>query len=119
MTHIPIYDASAPVVCTASSDEIPQRIAQIESLRTRLSGVERIDDGLVLHFGSGDAVAAEVRRFTRDEKACCQFWGFDVHESPGGTTLRWEGPPSVRGFFDELVRFLAGDEPATTFPGLF
>jgi hypothetical protein len=72
----------------------------------------------VLHFPPDDATAAEVRRFTVDEQACCRFWGFEVQDSVDETTLRWDGPPRVGGFFDELVRFLDGDEPPTSFPGL-
>jgi hypothetical protein len=118
MTRIPIYDATVPVVCTASSDEIPARLATIEHLRSKLRSFDRTRHGLVVHFPPDHATAAEVRRFTVDEQGCCRFWGFEVHESTEETTLRWDGPPSVGAFFDELVRFYDGDEPAASFSGL-
>jgi hypothetical protein len=117
MTRLPIYDATVPVVCTASSDEIPARLATIEQLRSKLRSLNRTPHGLVLHFPPDDATTAEVRQFTVDEQACCRFWGFEVHASYDETTLRWDGPPRVVAFFDELVRFLDGDEPAASFPG--
>ena len=50
MTTIPIYDATAPIVCTAGSDEIPTRIGQLERMRTALVHVERTEHGLLLEL---------------------------------------------------------------------
>ena len=118
MKSIPIYDATAPVACTAASDEIPVRINQIAELRDSLARVERTEDGLLLHFPNRDDIEARVRRFTVDEKGCCQFWGFEVDTVGDDLILRWEGPPDVSEFMDELHAFFESDQPLTTFSGL-
>lgn len=118
MKPIPIYDDTAPIACTASSDELPVRIDQVERIRAHLLRHERTDHGLLLHFTDEPEIAAEVRGFTVDEKACCAFWGFDVTAANGVLTLRWDGPPEVNDFFDELVVFFDGYEPLTAIDGL-
>ena len=118
MTSIPIYDAAAPIACTAASDELAVRIEQLEQMRARLARIERTDDGLLLHFPNGDDIDAQVRRFTLDEKGCCQFWGFAIDTTGDDLTLRWDGPPNVSAFMDELHTFFESDQPLTTFSGL-
>src|SRR5687768_1653547 len=118
MDLIPLYDDTAPITCTASADEIPARMEQVERLRSALERIERTPHGVLLHFPKRDDLDAELRRFTVDEKNCCQFWGFDVTESSDHLTLRWDGPPSVEAFFGDLVEYFEGDRPIAEFPGL-
>jgi hypothetical protein len=115
---VPIYDATAPVTCTASSDELPVRIEQIERMRAAMSRLERTADGLLLHFPDRPDVDAELRRFTVDEKGCCQFWGFAIQASDGELTLRWDGPPDTNDFMDRLQDFFEGTDPLTADSGL-
>jgi hypothetical protein len=118
MKLIPIYDDTVPIACTASSDELPIRSDQIERLRSHLTRLERTTDGLLLHMPNQTDVAAEVASFTVEEKACCAFWGFDVTTTDDEITLRWDGPPAVKDFFEELVAFFESDQPLTAFSGL-
>lgn len=118
MKPIPIYDDTVPVACTADSDELPIRIDQIERLRGHLVRLERTDDGILLHFPDHPDVGAEVASFTVEEKACCAFWGFAVDSTDDEITLRWDGPPSVKAFFEELVAFFESDQPLAAFSGL-
>jgi hypothetical protein len=118
MNPIPIYDDTVPVACTAGADELPQRIAQVERLRSHLLRIDRTTDGVLLHLPNQPDVAAEVASFTVDEKACCAFWGFEVTSTDDQIVLRWDGPPSVTGFFDDLAAFFGSDEPLTAFSGL-
>lgn len=118
MKPIPIYDATVPIACTAGGDELPARIDQIERLRTSLTRLERTEDGVLLHFRNRPEVAAEVAAFTVEEKACCAFWGFAVTSSAEAITLRWDGPPAVRGFFEELAASVEGDRPLRGLTGL-
>ncbi len=117
MTRIPV-DVTAPIACTASGDEIPVRIDQVEHLRDRLRSVDRTPDGLLLHFDPDAALEEHLERFVVDEKGCCQFWGFEIRDSADELTLRWDGPPDVQTFLDELLRYFQSDEPLTALSGL-
>ena len=118
MDAIPIYDATAPITCTASPDELAGRIEHIEALRSTMARIERSDDGLLLHFAPGEAMEADLRRFAIEEKGCCRFWGFEVRASPEDLTLRWDGPPDARDLMDRLHAWFLGDEPLTAESGL-
>ena len=118
MTQIPIYDDTVPIACTASNELIPLHIEMVERMRSNLQSVERTEHGVLLTFAPDDAVLAEVRQFAVEEKGCCQFWGFEVHDTPEAITLRWDGPPAVTEFFEELLAFFNSDEPLTAFSGL-
>jgi hypothetical protein len=118
MNTIPIHDDAAPITCTATSDEVSERLETIERLHDDLVRVDRTEHGLVLHFPHRKDLEAEVRRFAIDEKRCCQFWGFEVTVADGALQLRWDGPPAVRDFMDRLYAYLEGDEPVTAVDGL-
>jgi hypothetical protein len=115
---IPIYDATAPIACTISNAEIPERVELIERMRTAMTALERTPTGLLLHFPDSDAVRADLATFTVDEKRCCQFWGFDVTDEPSGVALRWDGPPAVDDFLDQIETFLTTDAPISLLDGL-
>ena len=112
MKRIPLYDETATISCTITPEEIPERIATIERMRTELTRLERTEHGLLLHFPPAPALEADLRQFTVDEKRCCQFWGFEVRTDDGGLALRWDGPPTAAELVDRLVAFFEGDEPA-------
>ena len=118
MELIPIYDATAPIACTAGAGELGARMEQVERLRSVLERIERTQHGLLLHFPDRDDVDADVRSFTVDEKACCRFWGFAVEHDEEHLRLRWDGPPSVDAFFDDLLEYFEGERPIAEFPGL-
>jgi hypothetical protein len=118
MNSIPIYDATAPIVCTANSEEVPTRIAQVERMRAALQHIDRTEHGLLLRFANDSAIEVDVRRFAVDEKRCCQFWGFEIATTPDEITLRWDGPPNVADFLDRLHAYFLGDEPITAVTGL-
>ena len=117
MKLIPIYDASAPIACTAG-DELPIRIAQIEQLRSYLTRIERTEHGLLLSFPARPEIEDEVRRFAVEEKGCCSFWGFAVDADGDELTLRWDGPPDTTEIIDRLHEFFEGDQPLTLDSGL-
>jgi hypothetical protein len=118
MKIIPIFDDSAPITCTATSDEIPVRIDQLERMRSQHTRLERTEHGMLLHFPNESDIKAELDRFTVDEKGCCAFWGFAVDTCDDELTLRWDGPPTVDEFMDRLAAFFAGDEPLSVDSGL-
>lgn len=118
MKLIPLYDETAPIACTISDDDKPERIAQIERMRANLARLERTEHGIRLHFPRQADVEADVRQFALDEKRCCQFWGFEVSTEGGNVALRWDGPPNAAELVDRVVAYLEGDAPITEIAGL-
>ena len=118
MKRIPIFDATAPIACTLTTDEIPGRVALIDRMRDDLEQLVRTDDGLLLRFPVRPDLRADLERFTVDEKRCCEFWGFEVTETGGHVTLRWDGPPAAAPILDRLAAFFEGDAPALDLAGL-
>jgi hypothetical protein len=116
--NIPISDDSSPITCTATSDELSERLETIERLHEDLVAVDRTEHGLVLHFPLREDIEAEVRGFAVDEKRCCQFWGFEVAVAGDRLQLRWDGPPAVRELMDRLHAYFEGDQPVTAVDGL-
>ena len=115
---IPLYDDTAPITCTATSDALAGRIDQIERLRRAHTSLERTEHGLLLHFPDRPDIKAELEQFTVDEKGCCTFWGFAITSGDDDLTLRWDGPPTVDELMDRLVDVFDGDEPLTADSGL-
>jgi hypothetical protein len=118
MNPVPIYDASAPIACTIGNHEIPERIELVERMRANLRAIERTSDGLLLHFPPTADIDADIRRFTIDEKRCCQFWGFTVKVDDRELSLRWDGPPATRALLDRLHAYFIGTEPLRDLAGL-
>ncbi len=118
MNSIPLYDATAPIACTAADDEISKRIAQVERMQAALDHLDRTEHGLLLRFPNEPAVEADVWRFAINEKRCCQFWGFEIDTTPDQITLRWDGPPDVADFLDRLHAYFIGDIPLTAVTSL-
>jgi hypothetical protein len=109
---------AAPIACTANADEIPLRIDQVTHMREQLRSVGRTVSGLLLEFDPDPDLEAQLQQFVRDEKGCCQFWGFELTATVGAVTLAWDGPPDVQTFLDELDEFFRSDQPLTAFSGL-
>lgn len=118
MVHLPIYDDTAPIVCTIGDDEVPDRLVLLERLRAHVTGVERTDHGLVLCFPARGDVEADVRRFAADERRCCRFWGFAIDTDREQVRLRWDGPPATAELLDRLLEYFRGDRPVTAVTGL-
>lgn len=118
MKLIPIYDDTAPITCTISREEIPERIELVERMRHDLERVGRIEHGMLLHFPNRADIVTDLQRFAVDEKRCCQFWGFAVAVLENELTLRWEGPPDAEDLIARLVAYFEGDQPLTTISGL-
>ena len=117
MKLIPIHDETAPIACTISEADIPERLALLERLRTAHTSLERTEAGLQLHFPLDDGVDADVGSFAVDEKRCCQFWGFEILETDG-LVLRWDGPAGVSAALDQIAAWFAGNEPGDVLRGL-
>ena len=85
--RLPIYDATAPIVCTIDEGEVQERIELFERLRTEHVQLDRTPHGVLLHFPARADVEADLRRFAEAEKRCCTFWGFEIGRVDGEVTL--------------------------------
>jgi hypothetical protein len=117
-TPIPIYDDTAPIACTITNTEVPERVDIVERMRSAVTAIERTPTGLLLRFPDTPDVRTDLATFVVDEKRCCQFWGFDVIDSVDSVALRWDGPPAVDRLLDELQTFFTSDAPVSTLEGL-
>jgi hypothetical protein len=109
---IPIYDATAPIVCTLTAGEVQERRDLLEWLRANLARITRTEHGMLLHFpaGAGADIDDRLQHFARVEKQCCQFWGFEVEHSGRATTLRWDAPPAAHALAEQLLAWFQGDD---------
>ena len=110
--RLPIYDATAPIVCRLDEGQRAERLALITRLRDQLEQVERTEHGMLLHFASDPDLDAEVEHFAQVEKACCGFWGFDVERNGSATILRWDAPPAADELVERLWAWLRGEDGA-------
>ena len=115
---LPLHDASVPVVCTIADDDKADRIELIVRLRAALTSLERTDTGLLLQLERSSSIDDDVRRFARDEKRCCRFWGFAVVEGDEEVVLRWDGPPGAAALLDTIEGVLRTDAPIDAISGL-
>ena len=109
---LPIYDATAPIVCSLDEGQREERLALIARLRDELEQVDRTEHGMLLRFPSDRDLDAEIQHFAQVEKACCGFWGFDVQRAGSRTTLRWDAPPAADDLVELLLAWLRGDDGA-------
>jgi hypothetical protein len=107
--RIPIYDATAPIVCTLTAGEVQERRLLLEWLREVLTGLDRTEHGMLLHFPAGGDVEDRLRHFARVEKQCCAFWGFAVEAEGDELSLRWDAPPAADDLVEHLLAYLRGD----------
>jgi len=56
----PLHDATAPVACTLSSEEVPDRLETFECIRTALQRLERTEAGLTLQWDAPPTAAGLV-----------------------------------------------------------
>ena len=115
--RLPIYDETAPIVCSLDEGQRGERLALIARLRDQLDGVDRTVHGLLLRFPSDRDLDADIQHFAQVEKACCGFWGFDVEHAGSLTILRWDAPPAAQPLVDRLLAYFRG-EPDADLSGL-
>jgi hypothetical protein len=115
---LPLYDATAPIVCTISADEVQERIDLFERMRKRLVRIDRTEHGLLLHFPARPEVEADLTHFADAEKRCCGFWGFGIERDHDELAFRWDAPPAAGDLVERLITYFQGDEPLTATDGL-
>jgi hypothetical protein len=99
-----------PIACTLSASDYPSRIAEIAALsRETLRHVER--RGLTLDLRYAPDAAARVRQLVAQERACCAFLQFELHEDGDEVRLLVTAPPAAAEAVPDLLAELTGRHP--------
>lgn len=96
-----------PIACTLSPGAYRARLAEVASLsRDALRGVEQ--HGAVLELRYAPEAADRVRALVEQERACCAFLEFDLHEGADGLRLLVTVPAAAIDAVPELLAELTG-----------
>ncbi len=105
-------DTEVPIACTLSPTEYRDRLADIAALsREALRHVER--RGLTLELRYGSEAATRVRQLVEQERKCCPFLKFELHEGTDEVCLVVTAPPAAAEAVPELLAELTGRPPDT------
>lgn len=101
---------AAPIACSLSGDELPERAAQMARLgRNSLAGLTVKGSSATLRFHAGTGTETALADFIAAESACCPFFRFDTDLGDGEILLLVEAPAdadwAVRGL---VAAFVAG-----------
>lgn len=99
--------AEAPIACTLSATDYRSRLAEIAALsREALRSVER--RGLTLDLRYAPEAADRVRRLVEQERACCAFLQFELHDDADEVRLLVTAPPAAADAVPDLLAELTG-----------
>jgi len=99
--------AEIPITCTLSATDYRGRLAAIADLsREALRHVER--RGLTLDLRYAPEAAARVRQLVEQERRCCAFLQFELHETADEVRLVVTAPPAAAEAVPELLFELTG-----------
>lgn len=97
----------APIACTLSATDYRTRLTEIAALsREALRRVER--RGLTLELRYAPEAAARVRRLVEQERRCCAFLDFVLHEDADEVRLLVTAPPAAADVVPDLLAELTG-----------
>jgi hypothetical protein len=96
-----------PIACTLSATDYRTRLADIAALsRDALRHVER--RGLTLDLRYAPEAAARVRQLVEQERRCCAFLTFELHEETDEVRLLVTAPPAAADAVPDLLAELTG-----------
>ena len=96
-----------PIACTLSATDYRARMAEIATLSCEaLRHAER--RGLTLDLRYEPEAAARVRRLVEQERACCAFLRFELHEDAEEVRLLVTAPPGAEEAVPGLLFELTG-----------
>lgn len=99
--------AEKPIACTLQPSDYRARLAEIAALsRDALRSVERRGQTLDLRYAP--EAAQRVRRLVEQERACCAFLEFELHEDAEEVRLLVTAPPAAAEAVPELLAELTG-----------
>lgn len=101
--------AEAPIACSLSAAELPERLAQIADLgRAALVDVHVDSSRAVLRFAAGAEVRGRVRAIVAGESQCCAFLTLRVTDEPDAVVLIIDAPAGAEGALEQFVAAFRG-----------
>jgi hypothetical protein len=95
----------APIACSLTPEEMPERVAEIEALgRDALLGSAPGERSFAFRFRPDPDTLARVEAFVAAESQCCAFLGFEIAREDDATILTMTAPPGG----EQVLRELAG-----------
>jgi len=101
LTAKPPHPSDAPITCTLSPADVPQRLADWQAVVGASEAQEPADGGIRLRLPSNIDVAA-VAALAAAEQTCCRFFTFRLTIG-ATTTLDITGPPDALPLIETLV----------------
>lgn len=95
--------AALPLVCTLTTDELPDRIGAWRRLLAQADRRESIRGGERFVFPVTAGLAARVSELCAQEQQCCSFFTFRLELAVGQLTLDVTAPDAARHLVTELV----------------
>jgi hypothetical protein len=99
-----------PIACTLSASDYRSRLTEIAALsRDALRSVDR--HGLTLDLRYAPEAASRVRRLVEQERTCCAFLQFELHEDADEVRLLVTAPAAAAEAVPDLLAELTGRRP--------
>jgi hypothetical protein len=99
---------TAPIACTLSPADMPQRAADIRALgRDALLTVERSEARATLRFRRDSATRTGVETIVAAESKCCAFIDFELSDAADAIVLTLEAPAGGEPAMHMLVDLFA------------
>jgi DNA-binding transcriptional MerR regulator len=95
-------ELSAPIVCTLSMDERPDRSNAWTELLARATERESTATGIRLRFTADPQLVSSVSELVVREAECCAFFSFAITVDTRGVWLSVDAPPDARPVLDAL-----------------
>jgi transposase len=104
-------DTDAPIACSLSTDELPERLAELEAIG-RDALLSASPHG-ALRFRADPGIRARLEAVIAAESRCCSFLNFDLREQASELVLKIGAPEGAEPLaFDLVNAFAAGEETA-------
>jgi DNA-binding transcriptional MerR regulator len=90
-----------PIACTLDATQVPDRVAEWQSLLGAAGERTAIAGGVRVAFAA-DVDVAELARLTAAEQECCRFLAFTITMDGRGTALEVRAPDDARPVVESL-----------------
>ena len=96
--------ADAPIACTLTAAEVPERMAQIAALGAdALTSAQLTGAHAVLRFQNGAATRERLADIVAAEATCCAFLAMRLDDEDDAVVLTIDGPPETEPVLGDLV----------------